>query len=360
MLKVIDKYIIKKFLSTFFLSIVMIISIAIVLDLSEHLMRFLDNKVPLKEIIVNYYLNFIPYYTNLFMFLFVFISVIFFTSKMASKSEIIAIMSSGVSFFRLLLPYMYAAFIVALMSWYLGNFVIPPANKSRVAFEEKYFYHRSPYTSRHVHKQVSKDVFLYIQFFDLRNNIAHTFSIEKFEDSKLVSKLYARYARWDSVKNKWTAYDYFIRKYYADHDEITYGKKIDTTVNLVPEDLKTQNIDITTLDLPSLNKYISQEKLRGSENINSYLLEKYKRTAYPFSTFILTFLGVSIAAKKQKGGTALNIGIGITLSFAYIFFMQISDQFALKGGMDPLLAVWIPNIIFGIIALISYFVFAPK
>jgi lipopolysaccharide export system permease protein len=338
----------------------MIIAIAIVLDLSEHLAKFLDNKVPLKEIIFQYYLSFIPYYTNLFLFLFVFISVIFFTSKMAAKNEIVAILSSGISFFRLLMPYFYAAFIVALLSWFLGNFIIPPANKHRVAFEEKYFRHTSPFSSRNIHKQVSPGVFLYIQYFDIRNNVAHTFSIEKFENSQLKSKLFAKYARWDSVKNKWTAFDYFIRHYYGTYDKIEYGHSIDTNVNLTPEDLKTQNIDITTLNLPQLNKYIEKERLRGSENINAYLLEKYKRTAYPFSTFILTFIGVAISSKKQKGGTGINIGIGIALSFTYIFFMQVSDQFALKGGMNPLLAVWIPNIIFSVIALLSYVIFAPK
>ncbi len=360
MMKILDRYIIRKFLSTFFLSIAMIIAIAIVLDLSEHLTKFLDNKVPLKKIIFDYYLNFVPYYTNLFLFLFVFISVIFFTSKMAAKNEIIAIQSSGISFFRLLRPYMFAALIVAMLSWFLGNFIIPPSNKKRVAFESKYFYHRSPFTTRHIHKQVNPGVFLYIQFFDMRTNIAHTFSIEHFENSRLKSKLLAKYAKWDSVKNKWVAYDYFIRDYYGEYDKLTYGKEIDTAVNLTPEDLKTKQVDITTLNLIQLNNYIKKEKLRGSENINEYLLEKYKRTAYPFSTFILTFLGVAISSKKQKGGTGLNIGIGIALSFAYIFFMQLSDQFAIKGGMDPLIAVWIPNIIFTVIAFVSYFIFAPK
>ncbi len=360
MFKILDRYIIKRFLGSFILAISLIISIAVIFDLSEHLTQFIDNKVPFREIFLDYYINFVPYYANLFMFLFVFISVIFFTSKMASKSEIIAIISSGISFFRLLVPYMIAASVIAAFSWYLGNFVIPPGNKKRVDFEEKYFYHRNPYSVRNVHKQVAPGVFLYIQFYDIRADIAHTFSLETIEDGVLKSKLLAKYARWDTVKKSWILFDYYIRKYYDTYDKMTFGKKTDTTLNITPEYFKRFNLDITTLTLPQLNRFIEQEKLRGSENINSYLLEKYKRTAYPFSTFILTFLGVTISSKKKRGGTSLNIGLGLLLSFAYIFFMQVSDQFSIKGGMNPLLAVWIPNIIFTIISFISYYIFAPR
>ncbi len=360
MLKTVDKYIIKKFLSTFFVSIVLIITIAIVIDLSDHLSNFLDNHVPLKLIIFNYYANFIPYYTNLFLFLFVFISVIFFTSKMAAKNEIIAMLASGISFWRLLRPYMYASLVLAAMSWYLGNYVIPPANKKLVDFENKYLYHKSPYSTRNIHKQIKPGIYLYIQYFDPRNNVAHTFSIEKFVHNRLKSKLFAKYARWDSTKQKWLVYDYFIRHYYPTYDKMEIGQYLDTAIGIYPDDLVVIQTDITTLNLPQLNKLIEKEKIRGSENINTYLLEKYKRTAYPFSTFILAFLGLTISAKKLKGGVGLNIGIGIALSFTYIFFMQISDQFSLKGGMDPLLAVWIPNIFFSIITIISYFIFAPK
>ncbi len=360
MLKILDRYIIKKFLGTFVLAITLIIAIAVIFDLSEHLSRFIDNKIPFKEIFLEYYINFVPYYANLFMFLFVFISVIFFTSKMAAKSEIIAIISSGISFFRLLQPYMIAAGVIAAFSWYLGNFVIPPGNKKRVDFEEKYFYHHNPYAIRNVHKQIDENVYLYIQFYDLRSDVAHTFSIEKIVNGQLKSKLLAKYARWDSTKQAWMLFDYYIRDYYKTYDKLKYGKKADTTINITPEYFKRYNLDITSLTLPQLNKFIKQEELRGSENINSYLLEKYKRSAYPFSTFILTFLGVTISSKKKRGGTSLNIGLGLLLSFTYIFFMQVSDQFSIKGGMDPLLAVWIPNIIFTIIAFISYYIFAPR
>ena len=360
MLKILDRYIIQKFLGTFVLAITLIIAIAVIFDLSEHLSRFIDNKIPFKEIFLEYYINFVPYYANLFMFLFVFISVIFFTSKMAAKSEIIAIISSGISFFRMLQPYMVAAFVIAAFSWYLGNFVIPPGNKKRVDFEEKYFYHHNPYAIRNVHKQIAPNVYLYIQFYDLRSDVAHTFSLEKIVNGKLKSKLLAKYARWDSVKQVWMLFDYYERDYYKTYDKFYFGKKSDTTINISPEYFKRYNLDITTLTLPQLKRFIKQEQLRGSENINSYLLEKYKRTAYPFSTFILTFLGVTISSKKKRGGTSLNIGLGLLLSFGYIFFMQVSDQFSIKGGMNPLLAVWIPNLIFTIIAFISYYIFAPR
>ncbi len=360
MFKTIDRYIIRKFIGSFILAITLIIAIAVIFDVSEHLSRFIDNHISFKEVILDYYINFVPYYANLFMFLFVFISVIFFTSKMAAKSEIIAILSSGVSFFRLLVPYMFGALLIAAFSWYLGNFIIPPGNKKRVDFEEKYFYHHNPYAVRQVHKQIAPNVFLYIQFYDIRADVAHTFSIEKIVNGRLKSKLLAKYARWDSTAHAWILFDYFIRDYYKTYDKLKYGSQIDTTINITPEYFRRFNLDITTLTLPQLNKFIKQEKLRGSENINSYLLEKYKRTAYPFSTFILTFLGVSISAKKKRGGTSLNTGLGLLLSFTYIFFMQVSDQFSLKGGMNPLLAVWIPNIVFTAITFITYYFFAPR
>ena len=360
MFRILDKYIINKFLGTFVLSINLIIAIAVIFDISEHLSMFIDNKIPLKEIIFDYYFNFIPYYANLFMFLFVFISVIFFTSKLASRSEIIAILSSGISFFRLLLPYILAASLIALFSWYLGNFVIPPSNKKRVEFEQKYFYHTNLSSIRDIHKQISPNIYLYIQFYDIRADITHTLSLEKIVNGKLKSKLLAKYARWDSTKGKWIIFDYYVRQYHENYDNLTYGKKTDTSINITPEYFKRFSLDITTLTLPELNRFIEGEIMRGSENINLYLLEKYKRTAYPFSTFILTFLGVTISSKKKRGGISLNIGLGLLLSFSYIFFMQLADQFSIKGGMYPLIAVWIPNIIFTVISFISYYFLAPK
>ncbi len=359
MFKILDRYIIKKFLSTFFLSIVLINGIAIVFDLSEHISNFLDNHLSFGFVISHYYMNFVPYYTNLFLFLFVFITVIFVTSKMAGNSEFISMLASGISFFRILRPYMFSALVVAILSFVLGNFIIPPANKERIAFENKYFYHHSPYMARNVHKQVSPGVFLYIQYYDAKKNMANTFSLEEFQGNRMKKKLMAKYARWDTTKNTWTIYSYWERTYLPERDIMKLGEKKDTVINITPKEIIKHDVDITTLNFFQLNDFIDQEKLHGSENINQYLLERYKRTAYPFSTFILTFIGVAISSKKIRGGTGLNIGIGLILSFAYIFFMQVADQFSIKGDMSPLLAVWIPNIFFTIVAAISYR-WAPK
>ncbi len=359
MLKKIDIYIIKKFLGTFFFSIMLIISVAIVFDFSENLDELIEKKVTAKEIIFDYYLNFIPYYVNLFLFLFVFISVIFFTSKMAIKSEIIAILSTGISFRRLLYPYFISALVLAVLSLALSNFIIPPANKIRLKFEGDYLHHRKYDNSKNMHKQISPGVFLYIEHYAINTDIAQKFSIEKFEDDRLVSKLVSANARWDTTKNKWVVNNYYIREYGGKKDIITYGKSIDTAINIYPEDFKRTLTDVTTLNYFELNEFISTQRLHGAENIDVFLLEKYRRIAFPFSTFILSFIGVSISSRKVKGGIGLNIGIGILISFIYILFMQISDQFTIKGNFPPLLSVWVPNIIF---TFVSYYVYriAPK
>ncbi len=356
---ILDRYIIKKFLTTFFISIILIISIVIIIDLSEKLGDFIEHKVPAKEIFFKYYLNFIPYYTNLFLFLFVFIAIIFFTSRMAAKSEIIAMISSGISFNRLLFPYMFSAFVIAVLSFLLGNFIIPPSNKIRIAFENKYIYYREPPETRNIHKQIRPGEYLYIKFYDTRNDIGHIITLEKFKGKYLISKTFADNMIWQKDKKKWQLNNYYTRFYGYKKDSLIYGFKIDTALMITPEDIKQTKIDISTMNYFELNKYIENQKLHGNEHINEFLLEKHKRIAFPFSTFILTFIGVSLSAKKRRGGTGLNIGIGFALSFAYIFFMQITDSLATKGGLPPGLSAWMPNIIFGIIAILTY-PFAPK
>ena len=359
MLKKIDIYIIKKFLGTFFFSILIIISIAIVFDLSENLDDFIEHDLSLSKIILEHYLNFIPYYVNLFLFLFVFISVIFLTSKMAINSEIIAILSSGISFNRLLLPYFISALVLAILSATLSNFIIPPANKVRLEFEGKYLHSRHYGNASNIHKQISPGVYIYMDYYDIHTDIAHKFSIEKFEGKKLISKLFSNNARWDTTINKWKISHYYIRDYKDSTDVVKYGESLDTAINISPIDFKRTITDVTTLNYWQLNDFIAEQRMHGTENIDGFLLEKYRRIAFPFSTFILSFIGVSLSSRKKRGGTGLNIGIGILISFSYILFMQISDQFSIKGNFPPLLSVWIPNIIFTIVA---YFVYrlAPK
>jgi lipopolysaccharide export system permease protein len=321
--------------------------------------NFIEKQAPLNAIIFAYYMNFIPYYTNLFMFLFIFISVVFFTSKMAGRLEIIAMISSGISFNRLMFPYFISALLLGILSFVLSNFIIPPANAVRLKFENTYINGTYYHSGRNIHKQISPGVFLYVENFNTLNNSANQFSLEKYSKKEMVSKLMAPRAIWDSTKNKWHLTQYYIRNINGDKQRIIEGRNLDTAVNITPKDFKRRDAEKSTMNYRELNEYISEIKLRGESNLNTYLLEKNQRWAFPFSTFILTLIGVSLASKKTRGGTGMNIGIGILISFAYIFLMRMSAQFSIKGNLSPVLSAWIPNLIFLILGGFLYRI-APK
>lgn len=353
-----DKYIFNKFISTFTISIILMIAIIIVFDLSDKLNKFVDNKIGYLEII-KYYLGLVPFYINLFMPLFVFLSIIFFTSKLAGKSEIIAAMSNGVSFQRLSLPYFYTAFLLALLSFTLANYIIPKANKNRIEFENQYIYYHPSSENHDIHKQIKPGIFLYIKFFEPANNIGHIVTIEKFKDNVLVSKMSCDNIFWDEKKQKWRANNYMIRDIKPFEDKTTKGAFIDTNLYLTPQDIIETKINSEILNTGELNQVIKDQKLHGNENINEFLIEKYQRTAIPFSTFILTFIALALSSKKVKGGTGLNLGIGITLSLLYILIQKLSNGWASSGSMTPFFAVWMPNIIFTFVAASTY-PLAPK
>jgi len=359
-LKTIDLYIIRKFIGTYVFAIVLIVGIAVIFDISEKLDDFMEKKPPLSAIIFDYYLNFIPYFANLFSSLFTFIAVIFFTSKMAYDTEIIAILSSGVSFKRLLYPYFVSASIIAILSFFLTSFIIPPANRVRLDFENTYIRRPFQNSDRNIHKQVRPGLFIYMKSYNSFNQTGYNFSIEHFVDNRLQSKLMSDYARWDSTKNKWTAENYYIRNYNTDGQQIIKGNRIDTIIYLTPKDF-TQRTDlvIETMNLFQLNEFIDQQRLQGADNVNVFLIEKYSRLAYPFSTFILTLIGVSLSSRKVRGGIGLHIGIGLGISFTYILFMRFTTMFSVGGLLTPGIAVWIPNILFAFIA-IGLYRMAPK
>ncbi|MCK5536963.1 MAG: LptF/LptG family permease [Bacteroidales bacterium] len=359
MLKKLDVYIIKKFLGTFFFTIVLILGIAIVFDISEKIDDFIEKEAPFRAIVFDYYFNFVPYYGNLFSFLFVFISVIFFTSKMAVHSEFIAMLGSGMSYRRIMRPYMISAAVIAVFSWFLSNWVIPHSNSVRLDFENTYINNTFRFQGRNYHKQISPGVYVFIESYNNKLDMGSKFSMEKFENGKLVSKLVSDYIKWDTTSNKWRIHNYRIRYFLEDGESIERGKKIDTTLNMERADFHRRATDVETMNHTELNYFIEKERLSGSGNTNAYLIEKYKRTAFPFSTFILTMMGVSLASRKVRGGTALYLGIGLGLSFSYILFMQISFQFSIGSNLSPLIAVWIPNVLYGIIALFL-FRLAPK
>ncbi len=352
-LKRIDIYIIKKFLGTFFYAIALIISISIVFDISENLDDFISKEVPVKAILFDYYLNFIPYFANLFSALFTFIAVIYFTSKMAYNTEIIAILSSGVSFRRLMLPYMIAAAVIAVFSYTLGNYVIPPANKKRVEFRNTYINSKGYETSNNIHQQLEPGIYIYMSSYNASNDVGYKFTLEKFKDRKLISKLTSDYIKWDRADKKWVIHNYVIRKIDGYRETITKGNEIDTTLNMKPEDYRVIHNFVETLSLPELNKEIRDLQLRGV-NTTNYELEKHRRRSGPFSAFILTLIGASLASRKVKGGIGLHLGLGILISFSYIMFMQVSTVFAISGAVPPCLATWIPNLIFGLLAVYLY------
>jgi lipopolysaccharide export system permease protein len=349
-IKILDWYIIRKFLGTFFFALGLIIAIAIVFDISEKIDDFLEKEAPMRAIVFDYYLNFIPFFGNLFSPLFVFISVIYFTSRMASQTEIVAILSSGVSFKRMLVPYMVGAAILASISLYLNNYVIPHSNTTRIAFETKYIKNPFIYKNKHVHRQIAPGEFIYFESFNNIDKIGYQFSFEKFKDGKLTYKLLSDRVIWDSVKTKWTVESYFIRHIDGMNERVESGFQKDTAFAFTPDEFSRRSNYIETMDTGVLNDFIKQEQSRGSEEVPFYLVEKYRRTSFPFATFILTIIGVSLSSRKVRGGIGVQIGAGILLSFTYIMFMQVSQTFATNGNMPALLAVWLPNIFFSIIA----------
>jgi lipopolysaccharide export system permease protein len=359
--KLIDKYIIKKFLGTFFFCLVLILTIAVVFDFAEKIDNFMEREAPVKAIIFDYYFNFVPYFATLFAPLFVFISVIFFTSKMAVNTEIIAILNSGMSFKRLMWPYFLSALVIAIFTFVLTNFIIPQSNLIRMDFEDKYY--RSSARKvivENIHRMVYKNIYVYIGSYNPLSERGQNFTIEQFNDSnKLISRLESSSVTYDTTTKKWTALNYFLRKITDTGDSITKGTRIDTTLTIKPSDLSRDPGFVGTMTYRELNDYIDLLRLQGSDELKLFLIEKHRRFANPFAVFILTLIGVSLSSRKIRGGIGMNIGIGLILSFSYILFLQFASQFSLKGNLGPMLAMWIPNILYSIIALVLYKM-APK
>lgn len=355
-LKKIDRYIMKKFISTFFIALILIIGIVIIFDISEKVDDFVEKQAPLKAIVFEYYVNFVPYFINMFSPLFVFITVIFFTSRMASNSEIIAILSCGVSYKRMMYPYMVSALLIAALSLGLNLFVIPQANAHRVRFEAKYTkLNRKNLNTSKVHYQLNPGQFVYVESFSSWNNTAYNFTLEEIEDNKLVRKLSAETAVWDSTFAGWRLKKYFMRDYTDPvQDKVTTGDQLDTVLSLTITDFYRNKKTVEALPYQQLEKLIEVQRLRGDANVMYSLIEKHTRFALPFSAFILTLMGVCLSSRKRRGGIGLNIGMGIALSFIYILFLRFSQMFVYGGLMPPLVALWIPNLVFGIIAAALY------
>ncbi|MBR4366297.1 MAG: LptF/LptG family permease [Bacteroidaceae bacterium] len=352
-----DRYIIIKFLGTYFFSIALIMSISVVFDFNENIDKFLAKNAPWKAIWLDYYLNFIPYYSNLFSQLFVFIAVIFFTTKLADNSEIIAMMSTGMSFKRLMKPYMISAAVIALLTFVLGAYVIPKGNVKRVKFENTYKRRRVTTYATNVQLEVDTGVVALIQRYEDRNKMGYSFELDKFRNKVLISQLKASTIQYDTLSETpyhWILRNYTIRNFGGMRETITRGAQTDSIIKMEPSDFLITKGQQETMTSPELREYIEKQKQRGFADINAFEVEYYKRGASSFAAFILTTIGLSLSAKRRKNGMGIALGTGLTLTFAYILFQTISASFAINSNVPPLLAVWIPNIVYIIIAFFFY------
>lgn len=358
-LTILDRYIIKKFIGTYVFALLLIIGIVIIFDISEKIDNFVDKNIPLSVILLQYYSNFIPYFINMFSPLFTFITVIFFTSKLAANSEITAMLAGGISFKRLLYPYFLSAAVIAVFSLILNLFIIPPANKVRLKFEETYIQERYVNTKTNIHYQLSPGVFVYMESFSSYNNQASEFTLERIEGHELKSKISAETAQYDSLNRKWALYNYYERIIDGDKEIIKRGPKLDTVLSITAEDLNRRENSVESFTYGELNRSIKTQKLRGDKMVKYAQIEKQTRFAIPFSAFILTLMGVSLSSKRRRGGIGMNVGIGIALSFSYILFLRFSQMFVHADVLPPWIALWVPNILYAGIAYLLYRI-APK
>lgn len=351
-ISLLDGYIIRKFLGTYVFSIALILAIVVMFDINEKLDAFLQ--APLKATVFDYFLNFLPYFANQFSPLFVFITVIFFTSKLADKSEIIAMLSSGMSFHRLLRPYMISAAVIAAFTFVLGAYIIPPANAKRIDYTNTYVRNRRVDYGDNIMMQVAPGRIAYMSRYDNTTKTGYRFSLEEFKDKKLVSRLTATSIRWDTLY-QWSVSDYMIRDFGADREIIRRGMQLDTVIPFEPRDFLISRNDWETLTSPQLQQYVERQRQRGVANIQAFEIEYEKRYAMCAAAFILTVIGMALSSKKVKGGMGMNIGLGLVLSFSYILFMTVTSSFAVSGITSPFVAMWIPNVLYAIIAVVLYF-----
>jgi len=354
-MKILDWYIIKKFLSSYVFIILAMALIIVVFDTSERVDDFVQSKAPLREIILDYYGHFVPYLISMFSGLFAFIAVIFFTSKLAGHTEFVAMLSNGISYRRIMRPYLMVATLIALANCYLANVTIPAAAQRGYEFETKYL--KNPYynADRDIHRQTQRGNFAYMETFRVSDQTAFKFSLESITDGQLRSKLTSNYARWDTTKNVWQVYSYVERVFTDSGEVVRQGAELDTLITLTGKDLSVRvNKIIVTMVYRELNEYIDMLRLQGASNVNEVLIEKHKRFAYPVASIILTIIGVCLSSRKVRGGMGLHIGLGVGLSFAYILFQRFSEMFVQAGTLTPAIALWLPNILFLLVGFWLY------
>ena len=374
MLKTFDRYIIRQFLGTFVFLLVLIMAIAVVFDISEKTNDFNESAATVKEIALDYYVNFVLYYSNLFSGLFIFLAVLLFTSRMAGRSEVIATLSSGVSFPRFIRPYFIAATILTALSLYVNVFLLPVANRTRLEFERKYIWNAYRLDDNNILREVAPGTIVYMESLDMKSRSANRFSISQWESGALRSRIAADRAIYDSATGVWQLFDYTVRLIPPDlpransdtaslrlsaREIITHGSRMDTLVPLTPNDLGQRLAIAAALDRTEIADFIKAEKMRGGSTVAFYEVEQHQRTAYPFATYVFTLIGVGIASRKVRGGTGVHLVLGVMLILIFIFMGKITTVAATNSGFNPMLAVWLPNIVFGLVGVWIYWK-APK
>lgn len=342
--------------------VLILLAVISVIDLTEKTDKYTKANLSYAQIL-GYYADFLPWIASLVTPITVFIATVYVTARLAGRTEIIAILSSGVSFNRLLVPYFGCALLIAVVSFYLNGWIIPDSNKSRLAFEIEYLNKNSNPNLRNIHLQISPSTFVYIQSYNNITDKGYQFTLEKFENNRLLEKLTANRIEWDTTKLKWTLRDWKLKKVdglfesvKSDSlgERISSGMALDTTLVIHPKEFKNDYRKYDGLTITELDDYIKTLRSRGSAGIEAYEVEKYTRYASPFSIFILTFMGVIVSSKKSRGGTGFQIAVGFALSFIFILFFMMFRTFAEAGSMPPQISVWIPSLVFGVISIFMY------
>ena len=350
--KIIDSYILWKMLGTVVFAITLLMTIVVVFDMSENIQRFLNHNVPWKEVVKGYYLNFIPYFINLFIPLFTFISVIWFTSKLSSHNEIISIFDNGISFNRMLVPYITGAVIIMIMSLILSNFIVPNTNRKLNDFKDQYFGRRMV-NSTYQHVKNSKNSYIFVERWDKTAGEGYNFTYEEFDSSSIRQKISAQTIDYDEDNKVWRLHRYTRRVITPEDEELIFrGEEFDTVFNITPLNLY-QDISVSeTMTYRELRQFIKEEKVRGSSLLANYQIERHKRIANPVGILIMTLLGVSVSCRKTTRGVGVHIFFGVGLVFTFVFLQQISTVFSVSGGLLPVLGTWFPNIIFLFITIV--------
>jgi lipopolysaccharide export system permease protein len=359
MLNKIDRYILRKFFGTYFVVLLSFVIIAVVFDITEKLDDFITGEASFGSIVVDYYFNFIPYYAILLTPLLLFLSIVFFTSRMTSSNEIIAILNTGIRYERLLKPYLIGAAIVCGINIYMNHNVLPITNKNRILFEDNYIRNHYVKSENNVRMQIAKNTYMYLQNYNGADSSGFKFTVDKWDNGKLIYKLRADRIKWINTEKKWKLVNYQIRKNGKMFESLRFARDTIVAYNFSPEDFDKDIEEINALTTAQINSTIESETLKGADNIPFYYIEKYKRTAFPFAIFILTVIAVSISTRKVRGGTGLHLFLGIALSFTYILFQQFFSVFSTNAGLPIIIGVCSPNILYGIVAIILYKI-APK